>query len=483
LAFTKTPVNSTYQTKTVSLLAELNSRGTVPTTDVDYLNCFPEVNKNKTTSEKSVHIRKRDGYSSFLTLVASTNRGIYFWEDQARLYVATGNDITVYSIPDGTVLATLTNIFPTTTTGEVSFTEFLYDDGGVKIVVTDGTTLSTIDTANVVVASADADMPVHLPCIVFLDGYLFMIKQGTADLYNSDLNDPLAFTVGNFISSEIIPDKAIWLAKLNNYLLLFGNNSIEYFWDAANESGTPLQRNDSPTKFIGYMGGIAQLGSKIYFVGDFNHSQANVFMLEDFKMTPVGNESLSRYLNTVTGNVKGNLISFSGFNFYVLYAGSYTYVLELESSLWHRWSIGDDTFFNMNSSFNSKIGLVNYSFFTLTDDNKLYRFLPSLYQDDGENITTRGVTNNEEFETRNKKFMSKLTVWADKPTGASPLLIQWSDDDYQTWNDGITIDLNQDHPSDGRLGSFRRRAFKWTHTANQPLRLGQFEVDLNMGNN
>jgi hypothetical protein len=372
-------------------------------------------------------------------------------------------------------------VFPTTTTGTIGFSEFLYDTGVVKLVVTDGTTLSTIDSANTVVAGADPDMPVHLPYIVFLDGYLFLVKTASADLYNSDLNDPLLYTAGNFISSEIIPDQVTYVSKLNNYVLLWGNDSIEYFWDSANPSGSPLQRNDTPVKFYGLRGGVAQLGSKIYFVGDSNHSQSNVYMLQDFKITLVGNETVSRYLNEAIGTLHANIVSMAGYDFYVVYIGNYTYVMELESQLWTRWSYNTSTSFPIVHAINARISNTDYMLFTLEGNFAIYKFDSSVYQDIGQNITVKIVLNNQEFSTFNRKFMYRLTVWADKPTASSPLLVQWSDDDYQTFNTGVAVDLFQQMPCIYRLGYFRRRAFKLTHSTNQPLRLQALEVDINMG--
>lgn len=481
MAFSKTPKESTYSTKQINLLQEMNSRGITPTTDVDYVNCFPEITKNKTTNEKRTMIRKRDGCIAFLSLPGAT-RAIYYWEDQAKLFIASGRNVYVYTMPAGTLAATLVNVYGTST-GPIGFTEFLYDTGVVKVVTTDGTTLSTIDSANVVVASADPDLPVHLTNIVFLDGYLFLVKTSSADLYNSNLNDPLAYTAGDFISSEIIPDRVTYVTKLNNYILLFGNDSIEYFWDAANATGSPLQRNDTPVKFTGLIGGITQLGSKIYFVGDTDHSLANVFMLEDFKITLVGNETVSRYLNTVAStSLYGNIISIAGYNFYVLYAGTYTYVMEMESLTWSRWAFGAQTAFPIDFAFNCRSTTSDLMLFTTPAGGIMYKFSPTVYQDGGVSMNVQFVLNNEEFDTFNRKTMSRLVIWADKPTGTSPILVQWSDNDYQSFNTGVSVDLFQERPSLSRLGQFIRRAFKFTHTADQPLRLEMLEANINMGN-
>jgi hypothetical protein len=482
MAYSKNPEFSTYQTKPIPLISELNSRGSTTATDVDYLNCYVEYIKNKTTQQQEMSLRKRWGSTSLISLVNATTRGWYYWEDQAKLFIAQSDDIYVYSIPSGTLSTTLNTVFPTTTSGPVGFTEFLYDNGTVKLVVTDGTTLSTIDTSNTVVAGADADMPAHLTSIVYLDGYLFMVKSGTSDLYNSNLNDPLAYTTDGFTSSEMFPDKIVDVRKLNNYIVVFGTDSVEYFWDAANETGSPLQRNDTPIKLAGLIGGIAQLGNKIYFIGDNNKSEASIFVMEDFKVNPISNESLRRWLTANTSStLYANIVSMDGHDFYVLYTGSYTYVMELETGLWHRWGWQDDASFNLQFAINCRTTTSYTPVFILNGVGTVYKFDVSLYQDAGSAVNTTWITDNAEFDTFNRKSMSSLTLWADKPTSSSSVLIQWSDDDYQNYTTGVSVDLYQECPRIYRLGSFRRRAFKFTHTANQPLRIKKVEVDINIG--
>jgi len=482
MAFDKTPATSTYQTKQIPLLSEINSRAASVDTDVDYLNCYPELIKNKTTQEQKMSIRKRKGCSAVVTMPNTVTRGCYYWEDQSKLYVAQSDDVLVYNMPAGTLATTLNTVFPTTTTGDVGFTEFLYETGEIKLVVTDGTTLSTIDSANTVVASADPDLPAHVPQPVFLDGYLFIVKTNTADLYNSDLNDPLAYTSGDFISSELLADKVTNIIRLNNYILLFGTDSIEYFWDAANETGSPLQRNDTPVKLVGFSGGLAQLGNKVYFIGDNDHSESNVMVLEDFKIAPVGNEPVKRFLTSSASSTKyANIVAIDGHDFYVLYTNGRTYVMDLETPFWTRWGFGSTAYFDMHFALNCRTSTSYTPVFIRVGNAVLYKFDMSLYRDAGTAITATLTTDNTEFDTRNKKFMSKLVLNADKPTATSEVLVQWSDDDYQTWNTGTTVDLNQEHPSLSRLGGFRRRAFKLTHTANQPMRINSLEADINMG--
>lgn len=487
MAFSKTPSNDTYQTKRIRLVKELNSRNSVTDKDEDFVNVFPEQIKNRNTKEDELVLVKRNGTTQFLDPgPAASSRGLFYWEQQQQLFIAVEDDIYIYNVNTSTLLTTLTTAFGTSS-GEVGFSEFLYDDGTSKIVATDGTTMITIDSAGTKVVGADGDMPVHLPYPIFLDGYLFIIKADTADLYNSNLNDPLAYTPGDFITAEMIPDKATWLTRMNNYLIVVGKQSIEYFWNAAVATGSPLQRNDTPIKLSGFVGGNAALGNSIYIVANSNTSEPDVFVLEDFKMKSVGNEAIRRHLKSilVTGitSIRGAIVSTNGHQFYVMNTGSRCYVYDIESKLWCRWAYQATNTFPFTHWINMEASTGYKTLFTLSGDSAIYETSDALYQDSGTSFPCIVITDNEEFGTFRQKTMSRLIVWADKPSATSTGLLQWTDDDYQSYNTGLDLDLFHERPNVNRLGRFRKRAFKFTYTQNQPFRISGFEAEINMGQN
>lgn len=466
-------------------MRELNSRGVNTNKDEDYVNCYPELIKNRNTKENELYLVKRPGASSFISSVDSSSvRGLFHWESQNKLFVIVSNDIYIYNSGTGALITTITDVLATTS-GHVGMCEFLYDTGAVKVVVTDGTALMTVDTANAAVSSVDVDMPVHLPYPVFLDGYLFIVKSGTADIYNSNLNDPLAYTAGDFITAEMLADNANFITRINNYLIVVGDKSIEYFWDAANASGSPLQRNDTPVKLTGYMGGFAALGNKVFIIGSNNDSQPDIFMLEDFKMSPIGTEAIRRHLASITvenvTTIKASLISQNGHDFYVFNTGSGCYAYDTESKLWSRWTWQNSSNFGLTHAVNAETTSGYRTFFALSGATTIYKMDYTLYQDSGATFPVVIVTDNEEFDTMNQKTMARLTVWADRTTISATATIQWTDDDYQNYSTGVDIDLYHELPCIRRLGRFRSRAFKITFNQNQPLRVKSLEADINMG--
>lgn len=486
MAFTKTPTADTYSQEDISLTREWTSRQGDPTgaKDEHFLNCIFEIVKSKGLQDNRQFLMKRAGVSTYLTPAVSGNiRGMFYWKDSNKLLYCISDDVYMY---DTSTAATVTmNTVFGTTSGTVGFTTFLYDTGTVKVVATDGTTLVTIDSAGTVVPCADADLPTpHIPKPVFIDGYLVVVKSNTASLYNSDLNDPLLWTAGNVIDAEMDGDRIVNIDKINNYIVAFGSSSIEYFWDAAVATGSPFQRNETPIKINKLIGGITRFGNAIFYIGLNENSQPDVFKLQDFQIEPVGTPTITRYLNAQTAaytTYVGALLSCLGHTFYILNVGNYTFVYDTETKIWDRWAYQSSTNFNVTNFVLVQTTSTTFTGFTLGTNSVIHKLDDTVYQDNGTNFTFKFVTEPADFGTLNRKSMSMLSIVCDRPSVSSNATISWSDDDFQTFTAGVTVDLDQDLPSIRRLGSFRQRSFKFEYADNYPCRVQRFLVNINKG--
>ena len=481
MAFSKTPQTSTYQTKEVNLLNEWLQRDTSLSKDNDALNCFYELVQNRKTGDKDFFVVKRAGTSAYPYVAASAViRGMHYWEDQTKLFLAVDDDIYIVNSSTGALIATLSTAFGTSS-GEVGFCEFLYDTNNVKVVATDGTTLITIDSSNTKVVCGDADLPTpHLPQPVFLDGYLFLVKTNTADIYNSNLNDPLAFTAGDFITAEMSADAVNRISNLNNYIVVFGTASIEYFFDAANASGSPLQKYDTPHKFTGYTAGFTKTQNDIYFIGNSADSGVQLYRATDLKLEPLSTPPLRRTMeeDTVTAAA---MVHYAGHSFYTFTTADATYQMDLDTKLWTRIAFKATANFPIKYSAVISISNVYVTVCVLSDSATLYYFNNSVYRDDATNFTYRVVTDNETFDTYRNKTCSRMLLLGDRASTSLTASVYWSDDDYQTWSTARTIDMSLASPVLHRLGQFRRRAWKIEWTQNAHMRLQKIELDLNMG--
>lgn len=478
-----TPVNSTYETKNFPLLSMLDSRDYTGLYDDVALNCLTEIVKG--TEGEQVSILKRDGTEE---VIASTGggivRGLFHWNGQNKVFVAIGADIYIYNSTDFSLIATKLAAFTLATTA-VGFCSYLYEDGTSVVMCTDGTTLNKITTANAIAASGTvaATVGTHVPRPIYYDGYLLLVKSGTGDCYNSDVNDPMTWTSGNFITAEISPDTITDIARINNYFILLGQESIEYFYDNANPTGTPFGRNDVFVKLSGLVSGsVVSYGNQIFIVGRKNEAVPEVFVLEDFKLTPISTPAIRRWLLTVGATVHGFLLSMNGHDLYVLQAASRCYYYDITSQLWGRLSYKSSTSdFPITTAYIIDGVYGQESIFTTSGDNSVQRFNSEVYQDNEVDFSVIFRTRRMNFGTNNNKFMSSMVIWADRAPSVGSIDVQVTDDDYQTYNTARSIDLAHERPNAQQWGRFRTRAFKFTYTEDAPLRIRNIEIDYNTG--
>lgn len=486
MPFTRSPTQDTWSEEDISITREINARdGGVSNKDEDLVNVFIETIRNRTAKDNRYFVVKRSGATQVIPSVSAESvRGMFFWEDESKLFYCVNNDIYVYNVNTG-VSATINNPFATTT-GTVGFCLFLYDTGVSKVVATDGTTLVTIDNTNVVATGADPDMPVHLPYPVFLDGYLFIVKVNTADIYNSNLNDPLLYTAGDFISAEMEGDHLLRIAKINNYIAAMGSTSIEYFWDAGNATGSPLQRNDTPIKLNTFLAGFSQFGNALFYIGLNEGGQPDIYILRDFKIEEMGTPTISRYLNSANTAIStwtAGIVSCKGHTFYVINAGNQlSYALDVDTKLWARWTWQQRDVFPITNALDVVSTTNAFTFFTIgTTSSEIYKFDDSKFQDNGVSFTCLITTESNDFGTLNRKTMPRLAIIGDRPDTVQSIDLYWSDDDYQTYTGPRSINLDQDLPCTYNLGVFRQRNFKMIYTANENLRLQYLQAQINKG--
>jgi len=484
MPYTPAPMNDTYGVEKLSLLKEINTRpNTFVSKDEDYLNCYFDTIRDKQIEDKRNLLIKRPG-SSVLKPAIDSNavRGIFFWKDYNYIVYSIDNDVYFYNLVT-TTTTTVNNVF-TSTSGEVGFTEYLYDSVSppAVLVATDGTKLVTINTSFTVTACTDPDLPTpHLPNPVFLDGFLVLVKTNTAEIYNSELNDPLTWDPSYVIVSEIEGDYVRRIEKSNNYLVSFGTSTIEFFWDAGIETGSPFQRNDTFVKNIGYVGGASKISNVIYFIGTAN-SQPAVYKLEDLKATKVSTSVVEKYLSTLdVSNVRGNIVSVQGKDFYVVHIGTYTYVLDIDLKVWIRWSWKTETNFPLQYCLNTETDIYRSVFCLPLEGSTLYIFDSALGTDDNVDINMSFTTDAFSFNTMRRKVMHKFAIVCDRPVSSTLVNISWSDDDYKHFNTPRKVELDQDIPSIWRLGSFRQRIFKFQYTGPSLIRLQEFEVEYDKG--
>ncbi len=400
----------------------------------------------------------------------------------------------MYSVsPDvGVTVRNVTTL--ASSSGYVGFTAFIKGDGTRYIIFTDGTDLWVDDFATTTCTEVvDADLPSpHQPYPIYLNGYLFLIESDTANIWNSDNDDPTSWTADSYIQAEISSDVGIRLLKAKNYLVCLGKGSAEYFWDAGNAApDSPLSRNDSPVRQVGYVSNMCTIGDTTYFVGQDEKQNLAVFAINSFKIEPISNAVVERTLQVFssTQNTKSDInldkdgfsMSIDGHTFYVLVAGQTTWAYDIEEKMWYEWRGSDNTGLKIEAIFN----MFNGGCY-LAIKNQTYASIlsPKIYQDFGTNFTCQYTTEDYTADTMNWKVLNKLYLVCSKhlSTGSSTATIEYSPDDWSPDGMSGTRNLNvfSNSPFVTRMGRFRNISFRIKYADNYPFFMSQLILDMNV---
>jgi len=498
LAYSNTPQNSTYRREEILFDATptLRSASSSVRRDSHIINFFYDriSQENKT---REVMLKKRPGIQATaqtLQKAVSTDtiRGYYYEEQEDIYFWAVANKVYKYiPAPAGAYTALVATL--ATSSGDVGFEKFQKSTGEVYILFSDGTNLWSQqlrvypDTAAASVA--DPDLPAsHNPHIASIDGYVLVAKGN--DIFNSDNDTFDTWDAGNFISCEMSADGIKYLFQNKNYIVAIGYDSLELFWDAANATGSPLSRNDSAFKSIGYITGYAKAGDRHYFVGQEKGKLQSVFVMDGFKVDKVSDEVVDRtiqsqmatdFATAQVDSAKAHIVSVDGHTFYMLCSNGITWLYDLDEKMWYEWRTSSDAQLMVEAVWAKHDG---GQYIAIKNANTLDFMSPLVYQDKGSNFTCSYTTEDNLFGSSNWKVCNRTILVADRhlATGTSNLTLQWSDND---WTDNPTssqtLNVFANRPTARRCGRFINRSFRLLYSDNYPLRMKSLELMLNIG--
>lgn len=501
MAYNNSPENSTYKTVNLEFTATSWPRGnnSALARDVEIINMFYDRNSNENQTRDFVLV-KRPGLESTginlnKSLSTDTINGYFQDSTTGKIYWSVNNKVWRW---DGSSVTEIASMGGTTPSGmnSVGFCLFLTAAGTRYLCINNGSQLWYHDvTTSSSTQVVDADYPTPTsPHMVYLDGYLFVIKSDTGDIYNSDLNTIVNWTPGNYVTTEINPDFAATLAKVKNYLVCFGNDGIEFFYDAANVSGSPLGRNESYYQSIILQSSVCNIEDTLFFIGRAANNSVQFYTLDGNKAKAVSPSWVNRYLAALVGTSYGtseinNILCFAfssnGHHFVGINLGAnFILVYDIDHGFWYKWSLG--------SAFNTTSNRVELALKSLDEDQVLFAtggqttlaaLDEAVWQDFNTNFTCSYKTADYSAETFNWKSCSRVGVLCDQyqSTGTSNLQVSWSDDDGGSYSTPRNINVFSQNPYLTQTGRFRSRTWKLEYTDAYPFRMWSISMDLNVG--
>ena len=321
-----------------------------------------------------------------------------------------------------------------------------------------------------------------VPGAPYFDTYVFVMTED-GKIWNSEPNDPTKWDALNFVTAEAEPDKGVALAKHFNYLIAFGQWSTEFFYDAGNATGSPLLPNQTMRIEFGCANGdsVVEMQQTVVWVAVGRNTGRTVLMLDGTRPMQISDVSIERILNQSSlVNVRAYSLKLSGHYFYVLNLldDDLTLVCDIKTKQWSIWT----SFVNNQETILDGVFYTSYNNegYALDNDNGvLYNISEHNYTDLVGPIQYRIRTPLIDADSTLRKFIGRLEVVGDK-IGAT-LRIRHTDDDYNNWSQYRNVDLNANRSILYQNGNFRRRAYEFFCTDNQPLRLQACEMDIDPG--
>lgn len=474
-----------YDTVQLPVMTQLRNRSASSSKDsIAYNVVFDVIGdplKAASTANKSAIMQKRGAFRELHTVFGSggTGRGLFFWNRTNQYYSVVGSKL--YKTTTGGTSTELQTL--TTSSGKVWFDEA--DGAADVLIVGDGTKLYSVSASDIVTELTDGDIPTSPICPTAMDGYVFVIRSGSDDIYNSDVDDPSAWTSTSFISAEMYPDNLVALNRAANYLVAFGQYSTEFFYNNANPTGSPLRRQDAVAIKVGLTArdSVGQVDKRLIFVGQSRSGDPGVWQFDGLTPSLVSDEYVDRILaneGTNIANATGWITRHKGHTLYILVLNARTIVYDMDQKLWiGDWSITNAGAHAVLPYKYATEGVNNTTVVLHNTDGKLYKLDPALYEDTAGSILCWLITERYNLGSQRWKRMFRVELVADKQSSGT-VSLEYSDDDYTTWETARTLDLTT-RPYTKGTKAFRRRAFRLKHTANADFRLEAIEVDFNDG--
>lgn len=458
------------------LIAPIGARYESLTVDSKMVNAFAE----QGVSEGQFFVYKRPGFDTQTSVAAGTGLGCYYWN--GFFYAVVGTTLYKFS----SLLVAPTTIGAVNGASKYSFTSCL--GATPRLFLSNGTAAYTVSTADVLVnvtaaITGQAGFPASgtwLPTVVNVNGYITLVDI-MSNIWTSALNNPATWP-GNVGIAQIEADRPVALFKQISYLLCIKQFYTEAFYDAA-ATPWPYGRVDGAKMNYGCIDDrtICDVGGDVIWVAQTREGNVTVVIVSALKATPISTPPVERILAAAdySGTVYSWVAKVDGHRFYgvTIVNSNITLVYDLTSRLWSQWTDPSGNYLPYSAS---SIGVTNKVVFQHRSNGSFLHLDIGVFRDNSVVFPVDIYTPNFDGGTRSEKALTKLSIFADQVAG-STVQLRYSDDDYVTWTDAGSVDLSTSDPFWADLGSFKKRAFRFTHSANTVLRVQKVEPIISKG--
>lgn len=447
------------------------------------VNLFSEAIPEGSGGKEAGFLMRCPGLRLLATVGTGPIRGL--WVTNGVAYVVSGSEF--YSLSTS---YTATLIGTVSGTGPVSMA-----DNGTQIFIACNPLSYIYNVSTLVFAQiTDVDFP-GAGSVGYLDGYFVFNEPGTQKFWVTSLLDGTSVDPLDFASAEGYPDDVVALIVDHREIFLFGNTSVEVWYDAGTPD-FPLARIQGAFMEVGCEAAysVAKLDNSVFWLGSDARGRGIVYRANGYAPARISTNAVEYAIQSY-GNISdaiGYTYQQDGHPFYVLIfpSAEATWVYDVSTQLWHERAAFENGQFvrhrsNCQMSFNDEIVVGDY------EDGRVYAFDLDVYADDnqiqkwlrswralpaGQNNLKRTAHHSLQLDAETgvglaqtpgydaEKLLTEaglyitteagdyLTTTSYLPTpGYDPqVMLRWSDDAGHTWS-------NEHWNSMGKLGAYGTR--------------------------
>lgn len=353
-------------------------------------------------------------------------------------------------------------------------------------VATTGTTAGVTVTRTVLGKIIDADWPgtslTLAGTFAHMDGYASVMTTD-GKLWTSDLNTVTSWNALSFISTNAYPDKGIGCFRYKNLVMGFGTESIEFFYNAGNATGSPFSRVTPAALRLGAVAAtaIAQISDSVFFAGATPQGGIAIFQYDGGVSRISNPEQDFQLVFSGTSGISLTTLRTFGRSFVIVKTTGSTYVYVLEDKRWHEWTATTPLWYKC-AGLSIGSSLLTYAVSDISTSGKVYTINPAsmVFTDDSVAFTSTIQTMKDDSGTGLRKFYEELRIICDREPVSSNITVETSDDDFQTFDVRGQIDISSAYPKLNKLGSSKARVWRLTHSANTPFRIERLEGRLSV---
>lgn len=319
----------------------------------------------------------------------------------------------------------------------------------------------------------DADAPTNALFVGFMDQYLLALPSNSSRFEFSDVDDPDTW-LGEFVSAESRPDRAISLYSHFGEIFIPGSQTLEWFVDTG-DSDAPFQRIPGAVSERGSMSpySFCQIDNSYFFLD----SERRVIRLLGRQPQVISNPYDDKFQSlSVVGDAIGYHYNPEGATKYILHfpTAKKTYVYDYKLDYWAEYSYYN-AITGTRENYLGRVGQYiphwNKYISGSRQDGRLFVASRGYVTDFNNDIIPELVTGRLDWGTSNRKTSRRITIKLIRGlselsrTDPYKLMLQYRDDGSSVWSNEYVIDLGD--PGDEytekvirRLGQYRNRQYR-----------------------